>query len=169
MVKRDWKLPNPSYFTYTSIVQQILQANNLFLQFLVVLISSRFEAGKTATKWYKMARSPPQWFNGVSQWWKSSYTLFYSTIPHFYKQSGHFTQFLGQLFTFKCSKFEARKWAGKIASKWYKNGSISPTGYLRAPQCFNGVSQWLKAPYTPFYTVFGSAFTFKCNKFKARK
>ena len=50
MIKRDWKLPNPSYFTYTSIVQQILQANNLFLQFLVALISSRFEAGKTATK-----------------------------------------------------------------------------------------------------------------------
>ena len=32
MIKRDWKLPNPSYFTYTSIVQPVLQANNLFLQ-----------------------------------------------------------------------------------------------------------------------------------------
>ena len=32
MIKRDWKLPNPSFFTYTSIVQPVLQANNPFLQ-----------------------------------------------------------------------------------------------------------------------------------------
>jgi len=31
MVKRDWKLPNPSYFTYTSIVQAVFQVNNPFL------------------------------------------------------------------------------------------------------------------------------------------
>ena len=30
MIKRGWKLPNPSHFTYTSIVQPILQANNPF-------------------------------------------------------------------------------------------------------------------------------------------
>ena len=32
MIKRDWKLPNPSYFTYTSIVQPVLQVYNPFLQ-----------------------------------------------------------------------------------------------------------------------------------------
>ena len=32
MVKRDWKLPNLSYFTYTSIVQPVLQVYNPFLQ-----------------------------------------------------------------------------------------------------------------------------------------
>jgi len=50
MVKRDWKLPNLSYLTYTSIVPQILQANSPFLQLLVALKSSKFEAGKIATK-----------------------------------------------------------------------------------------------------------------------
>ena len=30
MIKRDWKLPNPSYFTYTSIVQPVLQADSSF-------------------------------------------------------------------------------------------------------------------------------------------
>ena len=64
MVKRDWKLPNPSYFTYTSIVQPVLQANNPFLQanspFSQFLFNSKFEAGKAAAKWHKMARSPPQ-------------------------------------------------------------------------------------------------------------
>ena len=32
MIKRDWKLPNPSFFTYTSIVQPVLQVYNPFLQ-----------------------------------------------------------------------------------------------------------------------------------------
>jgi len=32
MVKRDWKLPNLSDFTYTSIVQPVLQVYNPFLQ-----------------------------------------------------------------------------------------------------------------------------------------
>jgi len=57
MIKRDWKLPNPSYFTYTNIVQPVLQvynpflqANSPFLQFLVAFKSSKFEAGKAATK-----------------------------------------------------------------------------------------------------------------------
>ena len=51
-----------------------------------------------------------------------------------------------------------------------------PTRHLKAPQCFNGVSQWLKYSYTPilqdntpFYTVFGPAFTSKCSKFKREK
>ena len=30
MIKRDWKLPNPSFFTYTSIVQPVLQVYNPF-------------------------------------------------------------------------------------------------------------------------------------------
>ena len=41
--------------------------------------------------------------------------------------------------------------AGKIASKWYKMARSHPTGHLKAPQCFNGVSQWLKSSNTPFY------------------
>ena len=64
MIKRDWKLPNPSYFTYTSIVQPVLQVYNLFLQANSLFYSfcfktGKFEAGKIAAKWYKMARSPP--------------------------------------------------------------------------------------------------------------
>ena len=50
MIKRDCKLPNLSYFTYTSIVQPVLQANSPFSQFLVAFKSSKFEAGKAATK-----------------------------------------------------------------------------------------------------------------------
>ena len=88
MIKRDWKLPNLSYFTYTSIVQPVLQANNPF-----------------------------------------------------YKPTAHFHSFC-----FKTGKFEA----GKAASKWYKMARSHPTGHLKAPQCFNGVSQWLKYSYTPF-------------------
>ena len=53
--KRDWKLPNTSYFTYTIIVQPNLQANNLFYKPItyfthfwvaVCFKSSKFEAGK---------------------------------------------------------------------------------------------------------------------------
>ena len=57
MVKRDWKLAKLFYFTYTSIVQPVLQANNSFftsqqliLQHLVALKSSKFEAENNDTK-----------------------------------------------------------------------------------------------------------------------
>ena len=60
MIKRDWKLPNPSYFTYTSIVKPVLQVYNPFLQadspFYTVFgpaltfKCSKFEAGKIAAK-----------------------------------------------------------------------------------------------------------------------
>ena len=52
-----------------------------------------------------------------------------------------FTQFL------KSMQLEA----GKTATKMIQNGSIFPTGYLKASQYFNGVFQWLKYFYTPFY------------------
>ena len=62
MIKRDWKLPNPSYFTYTSIVQPVLQANNPFLQanspFSQFLFQNwQIRSGK---KGYKMDRLPLQ-------------------------------------------------------------------------------------------------------------
>ena len=57
MIKRDWKLPNPSYFTYTSIVQPVLQVYNpfykprpYFYSFLVAFKGSKFEAGKMIQK-----------------------------------------------------------------------------------------------------------------------
>ena len=57
MVQRDWKLAKLFYFTYTSIVQSVLQANNpflqansSFLQHLVALKSSKFEAENNDTK-----------------------------------------------------------------------------------------------------------------------
>ena len=34
MIKKDWKLARPSDFTYTSIVQPVLQVYNPFSQFL---------------------------------------------------------------------------------------------------------------------------------------
>ena len=37
MIKRDWKLPNPSFFTYTSIVQPVLQADSPFSQLFCCL------------------------------------------------------------------------------------------------------------------------------------
>ena len=64
--------------------------------------SSKFEAGKTATKWYKRGRFLPQCFNGVSQWLKSSFTPFYKQTTHFYKPTAHFH-------SFKCSKFKREK------------------------------------------------------------
>ena len=70
-------------------------------------------------------------------------------------------------------------WSGKNSFKMIQNGSISPTGYLKAPQCFNGVSQWLKAPLylilqannsfykqaAHFYSFLGQFLTSKCSKF----
>ena len=57
MIKRDWKLPNPSYFTYTSIVQPFLQANSPFSHFSGSLFcpnaanSKREKQLQNGTKW----------------------------------------------------------------------------------------------------------------------
>ena len=57
MIKRDWKLPNPSYFTYTSIVQPVLQVYNPFLQAdspfspLKVVNSKREKQLQNGAKW----------------------------------------------------------------------------------------------------------------------
>jgi len=50
MVKRDLKLAKLFYFTYTSIVQPVLQANSSLSQHLVALKSSKFEAENNDTK-----------------------------------------------------------------------------------------------------------------------
>ena len=53
MIKRDWKLPNQSYFTYTSIVKPVLQVYNPFYTVFGPALTfkcSKFEAGKIAAK-----------------------------------------------------------------------------------------------------------------------
>ena len=65
--------------------------------------------------------------------------------------------------------------SGKNSFKMVQNGSISPH---RPPPCFNGVSQWLKSSYTPFYKqtthfykprLHFHSFCFKSSKFEAGK
>ena len=57
MIKRDWKLARPSDFTYTSIVQPVLQVYNPFSQFLEQFVVSnasnlkREKSYKNDTKW----------------------------------------------------------------------------------------------------------------------
>ena len=70
MVKRDWKLPNPSYFTYTSIVQPIFQVYNSFYKqtahfhsFYLIANSKRVKQLQNDTKWldlpHRIFKSPP--------------------------------------------------------------------------------------------------------------
>ena len=99
------------------------------------------------------------------------YNQFYKSTTYFYSAK-YCTISLIIFWRVKSSKFEA----GKIASKWYKMARSHPTGHLKAPQCFNGVSQWLKSSNTPFYKTMPHftqflepVFTFKCSKFEARK
>ena len=152
---------------FTSLQPIFTSQGPIFTVFwsLLCIKSSKFEAGKAAIKWYKRGRSPSTGYIEAPQWLKTSYTLFYKHTAHFYKPTG-------QYHSFKCSKFEA----GKIAAKWYKMARSPPTGYIVAPQCFNGVFQWLKTSYTPFYKhtahfykPTGSFHSFKCSKFEAGK
>ena len=107
MIKRDWKLPNPSFFTYTSIVQPVLQVYNPFLQakapFSQLFGSKREKQLQNDTKGVdpplQVILRPPNALMG-------SYTPFYKQTTHFYKPTGSFH-------SFKCSKFEA----GKAATK----------------------------------------------------
>ena len=86
-----------------------------------------------------MAQGPPQCLNRVSQWLKYSYTPFYKPTTYFYKQTAHFHIFLEA-----CFALMQQIRSGKSSCKMGQNGS-------RPPQCFNGVSQWFKSSYTPFY------------------
>ena len=131
MVKRDWKLPKLLYFTYTSIVQPILQVKISFYKVFWEIVLFQIQQNQSGKKGYKMIQNgsiistgyieTPQWVNGVDRVLFYMYTPFYKQTTHLYKPTAHFHSFWT-----KSSKFEA--------GKMVQNGSIIPTGYLKAPK-----------------------------------
>ena len=124
MIKRDWKLPKSIFFhihkhctpSFTS-KQPIFTSQQALFTVLNAPNLKREKRLQNGTKWLNLPPQAPPYFNGVSQWLKTSYTPFYKHTSPFLQANRHFSQFLMQ-------QIQAAKISGKnsckMVQKWEK-------------------------------------------------